>query len=270
MDVGELVNVDIDFVTHDSDCYFCNAKEEPKQEENELETSPDEDEDLDGSSPEAFKFKNSSKKLGDALGGSPDNRSIALGDGNEYPSSVAAHHLIPGNASLKESDLLQSGNYLRVDGMAAGNIGYNINAMPNGVWLPGNYAQRPWGTDGADFASKSKRTPKEYAFASIRAWQAQFHDAHEDYSNFVRDRLDELKQKLDHLKKLWCPNATQQDDKDDVRNLYQLVNRLNSLSSRMRRMLVFPTSAWKKNIFTSRFSKAYISEAEHSTTSYGL
>jgi hypothetical protein len=269
MDVGELVNVDIDFVTHDSDCYFCNAKDEPKEETNELETSPDEDEDLDGDSPESFKFKNSSKKLGDALGGPPDNRSIDLGDDDDYPSSVAAHHLIPGNASLKESTLFKAKKYLRVDGMAKGNIGYNINSLPNGVWLPGNYAQRPWGTDGADFAKKSNRTPKEYAFASIREWRAQFHDAHEDYSEFVRQRLDELKQKLDRLKRLWCPKAAAQGD-DEVKNLYELVNRLHSLSGRMRTMLVFPTKNWKRNIFTSRFSATYISEAAHSRTKYDL
>jgi hypothetical protein len=269
MDVGELVNVDIDFVTHDSDCYFCNAKEEPKEEENDLETSPDEDEDLDGAALEGYKFKNSSKKLGEALGGVPDAREITLGDDEEYPSSVAAHHLIPGNAALKESTLYKSKKYLRVHGMAKANIGYNVNSTPNGVWLPGNYAQRPWGPDGADFARKSERTPKEYAFASIDCWRAQFHDAHEDYSDFVRARLDELKQKLDRLKRLWCPQASKGSE-DEEKNLYELVNRLHSLSGKMRKLLVFPTQGWKSNIFTSRFSEMYISEASHSRKKYEL
>jgi hypothetical protein len=54
--------------------------------------------------------------------------------------------------------------YMKTDGKAKGNIGYNVNARTNGVWLPGNYGVRPWG--------------------------AQFHDAHKQYSKFVRKVLD--------------------------------------------------------------------------------
>jgi hypothetical protein len=83
-----------------------------------------------------------------------------------FPVTVAAHHLIPGNASLGKSDLYdylgpsgsgklahrerkdvkaikpgagaEEGRTCKITKM----IGYNINGSHNGVWLPGNYAIR--------------------------------------------------------------------------------------------------------------------------------
>nr|MBK7069173.1 hypothetical protein [Deltaproteobacteria bacterium] len=77
-----------------------------------------------------------------------------------YPVTLAAHHLIPGNASLGRSALYDflgpsgsgklkagSGVRKRTD-VEAGDrtytierhIGYDINGSHNGAWLPGNYA----------------------------------------------------------------------------------------------------------------------------------
>ena len=265
MDVGEAITVDISIEMHDPECYFCNAKKEGKEEKNEIEESYPEDKDLDGLEPGGLKFKNDAAKLGAALGGKPGDKTFSLGeDLKPFPSSVAAHHLIPGNAALKPSKLFNS-EYLRVDGMAKGNIGYNVNATPNGVWLPGNYAQRPWGAGGAAFqAANPGLAPKDYAFMSISHWRAQFHDAHEDYSKFVVKCLNEIYDKLDNLQSIWCPEAKSKEDKPEDRNLYALVNRLNTVSARMNRMLVFPTYNWKKNIFTSRFSSQYMAEKPHS------
>ncbi len=266
MDFGEAVTVDISMERHDPDCYFCNAKKEGKEEKNVLEDNYAEDGDLDGMVEDGVKFHNDAAKLGAALGGKPGDKTINLGgDQQAFPSSVAAHHLIPGNAALKPSNLFQAGTYLRVEGMAKGNIGYNVNASPNGVWLPGNYAQRPWGSGGAAFeAAHPGLTPKDYAFESIAHWRAQFHDAHEDYSKFVLQCLNEICDKLDNLQSIWCPEARNKEDKPEDRNLYAIVNRLNTVSARMNRMLVFPTSNWKKNIFTSRFSSQYMAEKKPS------
>lgn len=253
----EAVSADVATEAHDPDCYFCNAKKEPVPELNELEEDPADDGPVDG----VLKFKNDASKLGKAIGPAPDKKTIILKE-KPYEVSTAAHHLIPGNASLKNSDLFNSNKYLWKDGKVNGNIGYNINSSPNGVWLPGNYAFRPWGSGGAAFTTKTGLGPDVYAFAAIEAWAAQFHDAHEDYSTFVTDALDKIFQKLEKSESIWCPKAKKEDENDPEKRkpLYILVNRLNTVSARMRKMLVFPTSNWKKNIWTSRFSLQYINK----------
>jgi hypothetical protein len=71
-----------------------------------------------------------------------------VGD-QEFPFVVAAHHLIPGNASLGESrlkKLMTKSSAARIAGKARrikNHIGYNVNGAHNGAWLPGNYAIRP-------------------------------------------------------------------------------------------------------------------------------
>jgi hypothetical protein len=258
----EAVSMAVSSESHDEDCYFCNAKKEPVPELNEFEEDPTDDGPVDG----GLKFKNDASKLGRAIGGCPDEKTIKL-KADDHPVSVAAHHLIPGNASLKKSDLFKSNKYLWKDGKVNGNIGYNINSSPNGVWLPGNYACRPWGTNGAAFTSRTSLGPEVYAFAAIKAWSAQFHDAHEDYSTFVTDVLDKIFQKLEKSESIWCPQAKKEDEDDPEKKkpLYILVNRLHTVSARMRRMLVFPTSNWKKNIWTSRFSLQYINALSKQT-----
>jgi len=256
MELGEDVNPSmLADNKHDDSCYFCNAKEEPKEVENDLVDDHDEDAHLT--------FKNDAGKLGKAIGGDQGKKRITLEgmkkDGQELDVSVAAHHLIPGNASLKESQLFQSNKYLWKDKKVKGNIGYNVNDAPNGVWLPGNYAARPWGAGGLEFQSTFGPSPQTYAFAAIEAWGAQFHDAHESYSTFVMQGLNKIFQKLEKNEDVWCPEAKKKDEPPDKRKpMYVLVSRLNTVSSRMRQMLVAPSTNWKKNIYTSRFSLAYM------------
>lgn len=81
-----------------------------------------------------------------------------------YPFSVAAHHLIPGNAALGNSQLynflgpegsgklkkegsVRKRKKVRVGGITyeiKKHIGYNVNGSHNGAWLPGNYAIRKY------------------------------------------------------------------------------------------------------------------------------
>lgn len=262
MQVGEAVAVEIAAENHDDECYFCKSQEEPETEVNELTDNYDEDSDLDGSLGD-FRFKNASSKLGRALGGVPNDKTVTMA-GQPLDVAVAAHHLVPGNASLKHSELFKSGEYIWKDGSATSNIGYNVNSEPNGVWLPGNYGMRPWGTDGATFHAAKGIEPKDYAFEAIEAWDGQFHDAHGAYSDFVKDALDKIYDKLEANKSLWCPEAKKSDKKASERSpMYVLVSRLNTISGRMERMLKTPTTNWRKNIYTSRFSKAYIDEKPH-------
>lgn len=263
MELGEAVAVEVAAPDHDPDCYFCNAKDAPKDEDNDLTDNFDEDV-LDGSLTEV-KFKNDSGSLGGAIGGDQDKKQIAV-DGTKagvnLEVSVAAHHLIPGNAALAKSELFLSKEYLWKDKKVKGNIGYNVNASPNGVWLPGNYAARPWGTGGVAFEKTFGPSPKDYAFAAIEAWEAQFHDAHEAYSLFVKKVLNKIYDKLRAGEDIWCPKAKKKKDKnpDEREPLYVLVSRLNTVSGRMRSMLVAPSRNWKKNVWTSRFSLDYMTE----------
>jgi hypothetical protein len=247
MELFEVSTVAFIDENHDEDCYFCNRKKDPDPLVNDLD-----DEDVDGLESEGVRFANSSSKLGTALGGRPDDHKVMS---KGFASRVAAHHLIPGNASLANSDIM---DYLWTDGEAAGNIGYNVNSRPNGVWLPGNYAIRPWGTRGADAAMN----PVEYVVASVDSWRCQFHDAHEDYNDWVRGDLNKVAAKLEVGEDLWCPEADKNEDSKD-RALVGIVSRLHSISARLKRMLVFPTTGWRSNIFTSSFMLQYMSQRPH-------
>ncbi len=73
-----------------------------------------------------------------------------------------------------------------------------------------------------------------------------------------------LFEKLEAGKSVWCPEAEKKEKPpEETEPLFVIVNRLNTISRRMNRMLNFPTINWKKNIFTSRFVKMYMIEEEH-------
>lgn len=266
MDLGEKASVNtITDEMHDETCAFCSSTEPPKDIVNDLTDEHDEDAEAQlGDMLPTYKFKNDAGKLGIALGGKPEAKSVTLANKN-FEAAVAAHHLIPGNAALKQSQLFKSEKYLWKDGKAKGNIGYNINASENGVWSPGNYGVRPWGPGGVAFKSANPSLePKDFAFAAMDKWRTQFHDAHADYSSFVKDSLDKVFEKLEAQKDIWCPEAKKKDKKPEEKEpIYALVQRLNTISSRMKRMLTFPTRNWKPNVYTSRFVQTYMTDKSH-------
>jgi hypothetical protein len=66
-----------------------------------------------------------------------------------FPLTCAAHHIIPAQASLRDSNLIKwlvhgSISSQTKDGSGTGklakNVGYDVNGAQNGVWLPGPYA----------------------------------------------------------------------------------------------------------------------------------
>jgi len=259
MEVGEASAVAIASEDHDKDCYFCKASDKPTTETNDLIDNPDEDQAEMEDSLGEYKFKNDAGKLGTALGGKPAAKVVTLG-GKPYDAAVAAHHLIPGNAALKKSPLMK---FLWKDGKAEGNIGYNVNAKTNGVWSPGNYGVRPWGADGKAFEKGANgATAKDFAFVAMEAWGCQFHDAHEKYSKFVEGVLNKINDKLKANETLWCPEQKKKD-KDKPTQMFEIVGRLNTVSARMKRMLTFPTTGWKSNVYTSRFVEDYMREKGH-------
>jgi len=250
---------------HDENtCVFCQAGEPPKEIINDLEEkSQGDEEDETGDEAQSYKFKNDSDTLGKNLGGRPKSMQIPFGE-KSYDAMVAAHHLIPGNASLKKSTLFKSKKYLWKDGKAKGNIGYNINGENNGIWSPGNYGVRPWGTKGKTFETNSRMTAEQFAFAAMKKCRVQFHDAHPKYSKFVKDALDKVYEKLKNGEDIWCLEAKKKEKSPEEKDpLYVLVHRLDEISARMKRMLCFPTSNWKSNIYTSSFVKEFMKKEQH-------
>ena len=253
---------------HDPDtCCFCN-KGKPDERENVFDADPDEDDRAHLTPLEWVKFKNHAETLGDNLiqkkfpkkvywlVAHPKIKGAYVTGKSTSPEvkgvTCAAHHLIPGNAALKESRLFKDG-YLGTTGKKTLNIGYNINKAPNGIWAPGNYAMRPWGPGGINFDGSAYG----YAKAAIEEAHVQFHDAHPAYSKEVLKALEAIADKVDSNEQI-CPFAAKQDKKTRV--LVTLVARLDSLSERCRRMVSFPSDRWKLKMFLSRFSSDFMTK----------
>jgi len=267
MDLGEKASIgSIITEMHDEEtCVFCQATEPPKEIINEFVDDHDGDVEAEiGDNVPTYKFKNDAGRLGKAMGGKLEAKAVRLNN-KMFDASVAAHHLIPGNASLKNSELFMSEEYLWKDGKAKGNIGYDINTKANGLWSPGNYGVRPWGTEGSKFEAGNRGLEaKDFAFAAMETWGTQFHDAHPKYSEFVKDCLDKVFDKLEAQEEIWCLEAKKREKSPEEKDpLYPLVRRLDTISARMKRMLEFPTTNWKRNIYTSRFVEQYMDEESH-------
>lgn len=158
-----------------------------------------------------------------------------------YPVTCAAHHLIPAQAALKKAKSLHDWMVYTHEpepvggsggspakGLVWADVGYDVNGVENGVWLPGNYAvgggkggTGEWTSVASAFpdsedasapptpekpASKASRKltglrhtfsddenrKTQYVLQTTQLYGAQFHDSHEDYSRFVTDVLNKL------------------------------------------------------------------------------
>ena len=175
-----------------------------------------------------------------------------------HPFTVAAHHLIPGNASLKPSDLkaymTQGERVTSETGKSweiLENIGYTANGSHNGVWLPGNYAIRasssPTGLTWSILSETHSGWCLNYVAATAKAIGAQFHDTHTEYSKSVRKLLDKIhilllahQETCDLCKK-----------KQKVAPPYSIKERLYNLSGYFKRNLEGNPSAWKSPWYSS-------------------
>ena len=183
----------------------------------------------------------------------------------EYPYTVAAHHLIPGNAALYESDLFQK--YMEKGGKIeipvkgtpttfeiTEHIGYNVNGSHNGVWLPGSYAIRAttspvkgksWGDLFAEDAHKDWCFG--YMASVARKADGQFHDTHVLYSSNVLKMLNRLVIKL-----VKHQSACQQcQEKKKTAPPYVIKGRLYKLSRYLRLQVATRPRRWKRAFMTS-------------------
>jgi hypothetical protein len=195
----------------------------------------------------------------------------------DYPLQYAPHHLIPGNESLKGSEVLA---YMGDDSVIKAykppraseikkgkSIGYDVNAAQNGVWLPSPYAlsnSNQWPSqDGIEVLLKrmgqiavdeAEGFKSAYVAASIEAsGHRQFHMRHEGYSNEVKKILNSMADKMDLLSSV-CPEAPDPDS-DLFNPPPALKAKLNALSTRMSTLLTGPV--WRPPYFTDHLTEEY-------------
>ncbi|HEY2377844.1 MAG TPA: hypothetical protein VGH98_17865 [Gemmatimonadaceae bacterium] len=208
----------------------------------------------------------------------------------DFPFTVAAHHLIPGNASLYK-DEVKLINYME-DGRTVetaagksykieGHIGYDVNGSHNGVWLPGNYAikaARPERKrkDGAVIPAQEGTTPIEgkpwsqlyeewqyqYVAGTCKAGKGQFHDSHEDpYSASVRKNLIKVVTALSTHLDGPCEDCAKKEKV--LPPPHRIKQRLYALSRTLRGFVTGPPQAWIAPWFTSQRWKAkYFQDGE--------
>ncbi|MBW2663260.1 MAG: AHH domain-containing protein [Deltaproteobacteria bacterium] len=220
----------------------------------------------------------------------PGYRDAKEGD---FSFVVAAHHLIPGNASLKRAKKLvrfmTKGDKVKSTGRRTYtikyHIGYDINGAHNGVWLPANYAiktalpeKRIKRKNGKVYVrpARDSTTPvKDVSWAKLRVkhkwWQltyvagtckaigAQFHDTHTRYNKHVLTNLNKISTALAvHLD---CCDICKEEGKKEIPPPYRIKRRLFGFSKRLRYHLLGNTPAvWKRTLLTSdRWAKHYFS-----------
>jgi hypothetical protein len=185
--------------------------------------------------------------------------------GRNYPYTVAAHHLIPGNASLYESQLFKS--YMRRGGKmeadtpdgtltfeVSHNIGYNVNGSHNGVWLPGSYAIEAGGSHPGGVAWSVLNSPAgnigwcyDYMAAVAKKAKGQFHDTHKFYNENALEVLEKQTVRLmnHQVKCRDCRGAKK------VPPPYEIKAKLYRLSEYFRTQTLAPPSGWKLPWVTS-------------------
>ena len=278
-ELGEGAAVDLIDVDHDAESCPCCQQTAPVVALNVFVAHNDEDAVAARDNMQWIRFNNAP----DTLGGQLDPAAVYglrrvrqhYESGDDLALAMIPHHLIPGATGLQRSTLVSAGLYLRSDGSAPGNIGYDVNCAANGVWVPSNHAYRPWGPEGAIFTQREGLAAQEYCRAAIAVCHAQFHDSHESYSEIVRDALDRLQAEVQHHAAYVCPHAPTQGAPGGAVTgeavtagavtggaVTVVVQRVHALSSRVQRLVCFPTTGWKAEVFLSRASQQYMIEHE--------
>lgn len=219
----------------------------------------------------------------------------------EYPVTLAAHHLIPGNAALGQSELYDflgpkgSGNLKKLGSVRTRedvdsgekkyeikkHIGYNVNGCHNGAWLPGNYAIRQAKPKKKSRPAVPNTSPApgaglnwgalgdeyddwklNYVAAATEAADAQFHDTHEDYSRRVLKVLDKIAAALkSHLAGGKCTCCS----KEKIPPPFTVKNRLYASSHFLRNAVSGGATTWSAPWFTSDHWSEIIFEPSRKT-----
>lgn len=172
-----------------------------------------------------------------------------------YGFTVAAHHLIPGEAALAPSELIHfmtKDDTVEITVMTPTGpvdktktiekyIGYNVNGSHNGVWLPGNYYIRMVTSPIKNHSwSDLGDNPwcLHYVAAATKAAGGQFHDAHTQYSAAVEELLNKIALVLMRHE---CDDCA----KPKINPPFSVKTRLYGLSANFKGKLTSPPSTWK-------------------------
>lgn len=189
--------------------------------------------------------------------------------------SVAAHHLIPGEASLPNSSLI---NYIEGGKSVSSDIGYGINGRENGIWLPTHHALSqnmpvlPFATEKHAYAELTPEGNEmvgsfthTYTQAVMVHANCQFHDDHTtatDYSNFVIKVLNKIQSNLATIKNYNCSKCQQaKSGGGKLPPPHRLVHRLNAVSGRLAGFLVGAPLGWRPPVYTSKHAMS-LAEAQ--------
>lgn len=244
----------------DGDCWFC--KQEPEEDQTTLANEEDES----PPSPEGKaagaenEETNNASALGKNLEDEPEwkishslHEEDPIADGETTKIVPAAHHLLPGNASVNKAEALHKFMLWKGknDLNFSGPIGYNINNAKNGVWLPGNYAVREGTRFEKTWSEFKKGFQNQYAKQAMKnAGSIQFHDAHRRYNSNVKKTLLDIAEKLDAKSNKGekcpvCGKDIPEDANKKKRPPYGLVQRLNYLSTEHQKALKHPAQNQK-------------------------
>jgi hypothetical protein len=184
----------------------------------------------------------------------------------QFGYTVAAHHLIPGNAALAKStkltNLMTMGKSVDVmpsDGSGpkkkkiAKHIGYNVNGSHNGAWLAANYyidtETSPTGKSWSQMSGPSSESAYDpwclnYVAAVIKGTNSQMHDTHTKYSNAVLDLLNTI---ADKLLVHECPKCSV----SEINPPFKVKRYLYRISEALRGQVLGAPVVWKRPWFAS-------------------
>jgi hypothetical protein len=175
-----------------------------------------------------------------------------------YGFTVAAHHLIPGEAALAPSklkSLMTKGGTVKVIGRdgtkkskkVRKHIGYNVNGAHNGVWLPGNYyvRSRTSPIKGKSWSALGNNPwCRKYVAAVVKVAEGQMHDAHTKYSAAVEELLNKIAALLMQHE---CDSCKA----NDINPPFRIKSRLYAVSAELKNQVTSAPMAWKRPWFTS-------------------
>lgn len=202
-------------------------------------------------------------------------------------------------SKVDADNLKNGGDTFQQTGKVWCDIGYDVNGTENGVFLPGNYAvgggrgglgvweeadnsdedeeddflgeepvrdglPQDRALTGALYEISNQNRKWRYVKEAMAVAGGQFHDRHEDYSDFVLEVLEKihtnysamLKKNVIEEKCGKCKKKRGKYEEIGYPAPHKLAARLNGVSSRLRQMLA--GKSWPANVYTSGWVKAYL------------